>query len=130
MTLLLGLTAADKISPESKNSVNISVLNEAIIYKPNGLNAKCSSLTRSASPCLSCLGPRLQSTCQHLGYSQSRSSPLKSFSVKKLTTWLMKVFLLDLLFTILLYLSPLESFHPPMASRTFLPLLFKDVTCL
>ena len=46
-------------------------------YIPSFFNALESSCTQSAKAFLSEVGPVLQSTCQHLGYSQSKSKPSK-----------------------------------------------------
>lgn len=70
----------------------------------------------------------IQLTCQHLGYSQSRSRPSKLFSSMKSTTWLTKRLLAEGLLTSFEYLSPAESFHPPIAIKTFMPLALRAVT--
>lgn len=67
-------------------------------------------------------------TCQHLGYSQSKSNPSKPYCFKNLNTEEIKALLADSLFTILLYLSPEESFHPPIAMDTLTPLFFIPAT--
>ena len=83
---------------------------------------------REAKAFLSDLGPLLQSTCQHTGYSQSTSRPSKLFLTRNSTAVEMKFFLCLGLLTILLYLSPSESFQPPRASSTFLLSDFRAVT--
>lgn len=69
-------------------------------------------------------------TCQHFGYSQSRSKPSNPhFSMNSITL----VTNLDIacgLLTSLEYLSPSESFHPPIAMRTLIPLDLYSITFL
>ena len=67
-------------------------------------------------------------TCQHLGYSQSRSSPSKLCFCMNSMTCSVNLLRAVGLFTSLLYLSPAESFQPPMAMRTLTPRAFKAVT--
>lgn len=67
-------------------------------------------------------------TCQHLGYSQSRSSPSKSYFSINSRTVFTKFALDDGLFTSRLYLSPRESFQPPIAISTFTPRDLSPVT--
>ncbi len=50
--------------------------------------------------------PAAQSTCQHLGYSQSRSRPSKLCLVTKAKAWLTKALLFSGEFTSLLYFPP------------------------
>lgn len=46
----------------------------------------------------------------------------------KSTTWAIKRLLAEGLFTKREYLSPAESFQPPIATRTLIPLAFSAVT--
>ncbi len=69
-------------------------------------------------------------TCQHLGYSQSRSSPSKLCCLRNSTAWVVNRFRDSGLETSREYLSPSESFQPPRARRTFLLADFKAVTLL
>lgn len=109
MTALLGDTAEDS-------------------NHPLGLNALLSSRTKLAKPLLSDSGPLLQSTCQHLGYSQSKSNPSKFHFSMNCTTCEMNFALAVGLLTKREYLSPKESFHPPIAIKTFIPLARRAVT--
>ena len=69
------------------------------------------------------------STCQHTGYSQSRSKPSNlNFSINSRTLEINLLLALGSL-TNRLYLLPSDSFQPPMAIKTLGPLLFNDETC-
>ena len=127
MTCLLGDTAAVK-------------------SKFLGLNLSLNSLTNKAKLALSDAGPRshftymnsrgfsishLKSvcfTCQHLGYSQSRSSPSNPCSSINCMTSSINSALFCGSLTNLEYLSPLESFQPPRAIRTLTPNFLKPTT--
>ena len=102
MTFLLGETAAES-------------------SHPLGLKASLSSLTKAAKASLSEAGPLSQLTCQHLGYSQSKSRPSNSYFSMKSMTCEMNLALAAGLLTMLLYLGPRESFQPPRAMVTLSP---------
>lgn len=61
------------------------------------------------------------STCQQTGYSQSKSSPSKPYFSRNCKTCDVNLCLALGEFTRRLYLSPAESFHPPIANNTLIP---------
>ena len=67
-------------------------------------------------------------TCQHLGYSQSRSKPSKPYWSMNWRDSATNLVLAEGLLTSWLYFAPAESFHPPKAMRTLRPRLRKAVT--
>lgn len=67
-------------------------------------------------------------TCQHTGYSQSRSNPSKSYLLIKSVTWSTNFCRAEGLLTNLEYLSPCESFQPPIANVTLIPFDFSATT--
>ena len=68
-------------------------------------------------------------TCQQTGYSQSKSNPSKlCFKINSMTCSV-NFLLAAGLFTNRLYLSPWESFQPPIAIVTLMPCFLYAATC-
>lgn len=133
ITFLLGETAAVRSrSCSSKTSLNSVMKSAKAFLSLDGPSLQLTYTHYNNIPTAVCRSTDLRCsyvqhlpfkfirTCQHLGYSQSMSNPSKLYFLRNGITCTINRLLASLLFTKRLYLSPVESFHPPMANRTLM----------